>query len=344
MSTFDPTLRSVTSPAGANSKSFIATLAPRLAVRLVAAAAALLCSIPTYAAQLQADQLPSWNDGEAKQQISKFVQTVSDPSSSVPPDQRIAVFDLDGTLWTEQPLPAQFVFFHDRGTKLATLELGGGIPVEQYTQMVEQWLETAKQPCFQQSYSALAYKPMLELLQYMRNNGFRTYIVSGSGIEFIRTFSEKAFGIPPEQVIGSAADTDFETGPDGKPVLKMKWRPDSIDDGKAKAVSINKFIGRRPLAAFGNSDGDQQMLEWTAAGDGSRLMLLVHHTDDAREYKYKRDSLNGRLADSTLNEVRSRSGKDPKHWWIVVDMQKDWNTIYTPASVTKNGSSACNPR
>jgi len=162
--------------------------------------------------------------------------------------------------------------------------------------MVEQWLETAKQPCFKQLYSDLAYKPLLELLGYMRKNGFKTYIVSGSGIEFIRTFSEKAFGVPPRQVIGSIATTDFETGEDGKPVLNLKGWPSSIDDGKRKVVSINQFIGRRPLAAFGNSDGDQQMLKWTAADDGPRLMLLVHHTDATREYKYDKGSHNGASA------------------------------------------------
>jgi phosphoserine phosphatase len=272
------------------------------------------------------------------------MQAVNAPASSVPPNQRIAVFDLDGTLWTEQPLPAQLVFFRDRYTDFALLMATGGIPIEQYTQMVERWLETAKQPCFQRLYSDLAYKPMLELLGYMRKNGFKTYIVSGSGIEFIRTFSEKAFGVPPEQVIGSIATTDFETGEDGKPVLKLIGWPSSIDDGKRKVVSINQFIGRRPLAVFGNSDGDQQMLEWTAAGDGPRLMLLVHHTDATREYKYDKDSHNGRLGDRTLNEVRNNSGKVPKHWWIVVDVQKDWNTMYPTPNIAQNGYATCHAK
>ena len=309
-----------------------------------------ICSV-SYAA----DPLPSWNDGPAKQSIISFVNQVTDPNSEsfVKPEERIATFDNDGTLWAEQPLYAQLAFVIDRVKELAPahpewktqqpfkavlendkealaesgyeglLELlmatHAGMTNAEFEAIVKEWLATARHPRFNRPYTELVYQPMLELLSYLRANGFKTYIVSGGGIEFMRPWTEQVYGIPPEQVVGSSIKTEFEIR-DAKPVLVRLAEVDFIDDKEAKPVGINSHIGRRPIAAFGNSDGDLQMLEWTQAGDGPSFMLLVHHTDAKREYAYDRKSHIGRL-DKALDQAQ-------KQGWTVVDMKKDWKTIF----------------
>jgi len=302
-----------------------------------------------------ADPLPSWNEGQTKQAIIKFVQVVANKSSPqyVPPEQRITTFDNDGTLWSEQPIYFQGFFAFDRVKALApqhpewkerqpfkailendmkalaaTGETGmaeiimtthAGMTTEQFEKIVKDWLATAKHPRFNRPFTNLVYKPMLELLAYLRKNGFKTYIVSGGGVEFMRPWAEKVYGIPPEQVVGSSIKLKLEMR-DGKPVLMRLPEIDFIDDGPGKPVGIQKFIGRRPVAAFGNSDGDHQMLQWTAAGEGPRFMLLVHHTDAEREWAYDRQSPIGRL-DKALDEAHNRG-------WTVVDMKKDWKRVF----------------
>jgi phosphoglycolate phosphatase-like HAD superfamily hydrolase len=289
---------------------------------------------------------------------------------------RIATFDLDGTLWIEQPMyvQAQFVidlFIKRHGTipgyghlatllervrngmselhqALATLAslIRASIGVDEYTETVEGWLSDAKHPCFERLYTDLVYLPMQDLLSYLRSNRFRTYIVSGSGIEFARSFSLKAFGIPPEQVIGSSLKTDFVANPDGTggAIRLLPW-PDFTDNGKRKAESINEFIARRPLIAFGNSDGDQQMLQWTAGGKGPRLAALVHHTDAAREYEYGTAAHVGHLSDVALAEAEARGWYNVNgRGWIVIDMARDWETVFAFGLAVRNGSPACRAR
>jgi len=301
------------------------------------------------------DTLPSWNDGPAKQSIITFVEQVTDPKSEsfVKPEERIAVFDNDGTLWAEQPLYFQLAFVIDRVKELAPdhpewktqqpfkavlendkkalaesgyeglLELlmatHAGMTNSEFEEIVIEWLANARHPRFDRPYTELVYQPMLELLAYLRSNGFQTYIVSGGGIEFMRPWTEKIYGIPPEQVVGSSIKTKLETR-QGKPVLVRLAEIDFIDDKEGKPVGINSHIGRRPIAAFGNSDGDLQMLEWTQAGEGPSFMLLVHHTDAKREWAYDRDSHIGRL-DKALDQAQ-------KQGWTVVDMKKDWNRVF----------------
>lgn len=302
-----------------------------------------------------ADPLPSWNEGKVKQSIVTFVDAVTTPGKDyVVPDERIAVFDNDGTLWAEKPLYFQFLFAMDRIKALApehpewkdqqpfaavlsgdqkALLAGGekgfmeiiaathsGMTTEAFNKTVADWLATARHPRFDRLYPQLAYQPMLELLSYLRANSFKTFIVSGGGVEFMRGFTQKTYGIPPEQVIGSAGVTVFKLGDDGKPEIVKEPKVEFIDDGPGKPVGINRMIGRRPIFAFGNSDGDQQMLEWTAAGDGLRFAGLVHHTDAVREYAYDRDSPIGRL-DKALDEANAKG-------WTVVDMKNDWATIF----------------
>ena len=314
-----------------------------------------LCGI----ARAQTDPLPSWNDTAPKKVITAFVERTTKEGSPdfVPADERIATFDNDGTLWVEQPMYVQMAFVFDRVRELApqhpewkttqpfkgvlegdmkavaaTGEKGlvelmaathAGMSVDQFQSIVMNWLGKAQQPKFKRPYTECVYQPMLELLAYLRANGFKTYIVSGGGIEFMRPWTEKIYGIPPEQVIGSSIKTKFELA-DGKPVLMRLPEINFIDDKDGKPVGINQFIGRRPIAAFGNSDGDQQMLEWTAAGAGPRLMLLVHHTDSVREYAYDRQSSFGRL-DKALDEANAKG-------WVVVDMKNDWKDIFPPDS------------
>jgi hypothetical protein len=303
-----------------------------------------------------ADPLPSWNEGPAKQAIIEFVRTVTDKSSPnyVSPEQRIATFDNDGTLWSEQPMyfqaffaldqvkaqalqhpewkerqPFKAILENDRKALLESGEKGAaeivmashaGMTTEEFERIVKDWIVTAKHPRFNRPFTDLVYQPMLELLTYLRENGFKTYIVSGGGVEFMRPWTEKIYGIPPEQVVGSSIKLKFEMR-DDKPVLTRLPAIDFIDDGPSKPVGIQKFIGRRPIAAFGNSDGDHQMFQWMAAGEGARFMLLVHHTDAEREWAYDRQSLIGRL-DKALDEALRRG-------WTVVDMKKDWMKIFS---------------
>ncbi len=321
---------------------------------ILAAIVAML--VLTSNTALAKDPLPSWNDGATKQSIINFVKKVTDKSGPdyVPPEERIATFDNDGTLWSEQPFYFQFgPFVMDRIKALApkhpewkttqpfkaalegdkkTLADSGmkgltqlamaahaGMTTAEFEQIVKDWIATAKHPRFKRHYTELVYQPMLELLSYLRANDFKTFIVSGGGIEFMRPWVEKVYGIPPEQVVGSVIKTKFELR-DGKPVLVRLPEIDFIDDKKEKPVGIHKFIGRRPIAAFGNSDGDLQMLQWAAAGSGKRLMLIVHHTDAEREYAYDRKSHVGRL-DKALVEAKEKG-------WTVVDMKNDWKVIY----------------
>jgi phosphoglycolate phosphatase-like HAD superfamily hydrolase len=307
------------------------------------------------AALAQSDPLPSWNDGAVKKSIVDFVARVTTPGADfVPAEQRIATFDNDGTLWCEQPVYFQVAFAFDEIKRLAlqhpewkkqqpfaavldndiqALDAAGeksllqiimathaGISTDDFEKIVLDWLAMARHPRFKRPYTDLVYKPMQELLAYLRGNGFKTYIVSGGGIDFMRPWTEKIYGIPPEQVVGSSGVTKFAIGPDGKPVLMKLPRIEFVDDGPGKPVGINRFIGRRPVFAFGNSDGDQQMLEWTAAGAGARFMGLVHHTDAEREYAYDRQSHVGKL-DKALDEANAKR-------WTVVDMKRDWNKVF----------------
>jgi len=327
---------------------------PAVVVFLLCVSLVVAISVSARAA---GDALPSWNDGPAKAAIVDFVARVTKESGPdfVPAAERIATFDNDGTLWSEQPLYFQFIFMIDRVKALAPehpewqteepfhsvlagdmkgalasgeaglVKMGmathAGMTTDEFDKIVTDWLATARHPTLKRPYTELVYQPMLELLAYLRANGFKTYIVSGGGIEFMRTFSEKVYGVPPEQVIGSSIKTKFELR-DGKPVITRLPEIDFIDDGPGKPVGIEKFIGRRPLAAFGNSDGDLQMLQWTAAGAGPRLVLIVHHTDAEREWAYDRKSPIGKL-DKALDEATARG-------WTVVSMKDDWKTIYPP--------------
>jgi phosphoglycolate phosphatase-like HAD superfamily hydrolase len=302
-----------------------------------------------------AGPLPSWNDGAAKARILAFVQAVTDKSGKdfVAPDDRVATFDNDGTLWCEQPIYVQLAFMLDQVKAAApkhpewkdnpafkalvardhqalaklghkpVLELlavaNSGMSVAAYDKTIRDWLETARHPRFKRPYTDLVYKPMQEVLAYLRANGFKTYIVSGGSIEFMRPWAEKAYGIPPDQVVGTISQVKFEMK-GGEPVLMRTPKIDFVDDGPGKPVGIYRSIGQRPLAAFGNSDGDLQMLQFTAAGRGPRLMLIVHHTDAEREYAYDRKSSIGRL-DKALDEANAKG-------WTVVSMKTDWKRIF----------------
>ena len=316
--------------------------------------AVCLC-LAAHVAPAATDPLPAWTDGDSKRAIITFVQEVTTPESPdfVAADERIAVFDNDGTLWSEKPAYFQLLFAIDRIRQLApqhpewkttqpfkavldndmnaladsgekgllqlVMASHAGMTTTEFEQIVREWLNVARHPRFKRPYTDLVYQPMLELLNYLRANGFKTFIVSGGGIEFMRPWVEAVYGIPPEQVVGSSIKVKFELR-DGEPVLVRLPEVDFIDDKAGKPVGIHKFIGRRPIAAFGNSDGDLQMLQWTAAGEGKRFMLLVHHTDAEREYAYDRKSHVGRL-DKALSEAGQRG-------WTVVDMQRDWKVIY----------------
>jgi phosphoglycolate phosphatase-like HAD superfamily hydrolase len=319
-----------------------------------------LLFVATCRLALAADAtLPSWNDGPAKQAIIAFVERVTREGGPdfVPPSERIATFDNDGTLWCEQPMYFQALFAFDRIKALAKdhpewtttdpfksvlagdmkalsakgekglLEIlaatHAGMTVDEFHATVREWLHTARHPRFNRPYNECVYQPMVELLDYLRANGFKTYIVSGGGVEFMRPWAEQAYGIPPEQVVGSSGVVKFELV-DGKPVLRKEPKVEFIDDGPGKPVGINRFIGRRPIAAFGNSDGDFEMLEWAATPEpGSpltRLGLIVHHTDAQREYAYDRTSQVGKL-NKALDEA-------PQRGWVVVDMKSDWRTVF----------------
>jgi hypothetical protein len=323
--------------------------------RTLAGAALAALTAGTAASLEAADPLPSWNEGPARRSIVAFVETVTRQGGPgyVPPAERIAVFDNDGCLWSEQPMYFQAFFIFDRikalapqhpewkaeepfasvlngdvkaalaGGEHSLLEMAmathAGTTTEEFDAIVSDWITTAKHPKTGRLYTEMVYQPMLELLAYLRANGFRTFIVSGGGVEFMRPWAERVYGIPPEQVIGSSIKTKFDIR-DGKPVLVRLPEIDFVDDKAGKPVGIQMHVGRRPIAAFGNSDGDLQMLQWTAAGPGARFCLYVHHTDGDREWAYDRQSHIGRL-DQGLDEARAKG-------WTVVDMKKDWRRIY----------------
>jgi hypothetical protein len=279
------------------------------------------------------DQLPSWNDVQSKQAIVAFVERVTAEGAAdfVPEAERVAVFDNDGCLWAEQPKdkePFASLLKGDLKTALAggepaimdiVMTTHSGMTSEEFDQIVRDWVATAKHPKTGKLYTEMVYQPMLELLTYLRANGFKTFIVSGGGIDFMRPWTEKVYGIPPEQVVGSSGKTKFEMR-DGTPVLMRLPEINFIDDKAGKPVGIHQHIGRRPIAAFGNSDGDLQMLQWTCSGPGPHFCLYVHHTDPEREWAYDRESHIGRL-DKGL-DAAADSG------WTVVDMKKDWNRVF----------------
>jgi phosphoglycolate phosphatase-like HAD superfamily hydrolase len=304
-----------------------------------------------------ADPLPSWNEGAAKKAIADFVKAATDQTGPkfVPPEERIAAFDNDGTLWVEQPLYPQITFAIERVAEMAPQhpewkeqepfkavlvhdrEAIAGFNIQDFEKIiaathsritvtafhdeVKDWLAAARHPRFQRPYTELVYRPMLEVLQYLRANGFKTYIVTGGGQDFVRVFADRIYGIPPEQVVGSAGRVKFEYAKDGKPELVKLPEVMLIDDKAGKPEGINLMIGRRPHAAFGNSAGDQQMLEYTQAGDKARLMVLVHHDDADREYAYGPDSKVGRFPKELMVQAKDRG-------WIVISMKKDWKVIF----------------
>ena len=303
------------------------------------------------------DPLPSWNDGPAKTAIIDFVKTTTDSSSSkfVPPEARIAAFDQDGTTWVEHPMYTQVMYCLDRVQALAEKKpelksvepfktvLSGdreaiaklpkedlvkflaatltGMTVEEFSAEVKPWIETAKHPRFKRLYTELIYLPMMEVMHLFRDNGYKTYFVTGGGQDFVRVYSEQVYGVPPEQVVGSAGAVKFGYDKDGKPELTKDPKLLLNDDKAGKPEGIHLVIGRRPVAAFGNSNGDKEMLEYTQAGEGARLMLLVHHDDAEREYAYGPDSKVGTFSDSLMDEAKSKG-------WIVVSMKNDWKRIF----------------
>ncbi|MGB8771476.1 MAG: HAD family hydrolase [Candidatus Korobacteraceae bacterium] len=325
--------------------------------------AGLLCSLllAVVAAHAQ-DPLPSWNDGPAKRAILNFVKVTTDSTSPnfVPPEQRIATFDQDGTTWVEHPVYAQFVFALDRVVALApqhpewkatepfksvltddkaamakftTKDLEtivfathSGMTMEQFQKIVQDWTSKARDPRWNRPYTDLVYQPMLEVMRYLRANGYRTYIVTGGGQDFVRTYAEQVYGIPLEQIIGSAVESQYTYNKQGQGVL---MRPAKIllnDNGPGKAEDIYLFIGRHPKAAFGNSTGDRQMLEYTQASGGASLEMLVLHDDGAREYAYGPaqglpDSKVGTFTQALYDEAKSRG-------WVVISMKNDWKQIF----------------
>jgi len=322
----------------------------------------LVSSLVVSVQSQAADPLPSWNDAAAKTSIVNFVERTTDKDSAdyVQIAERIAVFDNDGTLWAEQPMYFQAIFIFDRikdlapqhpewrtkepfasvlkgdlnvalaGGEHALLEMAmathAGMTTEEFDKSVTDWVSTAKHPTTGKHYTEMVYQPMLEVLAYLRANGYKTFIVSGGGIDFMRPWSERVYGIPPEQVVGSSVKAKFEIR-DGKPVLIKVPELNFIDDKEGKPVGIHQHIGRRPIMAFGNSDGDFQMLEWTTSGAGPRLGVLVHHDDAAREWAYDRNSHIGRL-DRGLDE-------GPERGWIIVSMKDDWRQVIDDVEETR---------
>ena len=313
------------------------------------------------AASAMGDPLPSWNDGSAKKAILTFVKETTEKSSPkyVEPKDRIATFDQDGTLWTEHPLYGQAMFALHRLGEMALKHpdwketepfksvLAGdrealgkftekdwmeivavthsGMGTEEFQSIAKDWITTAKAPRFDRLYTDLVYQPMLEVMKYLREKEFRVYIVTGGGQEFVRVYSEQVYGVAPEQVVGSSIVTKYEFA-NGKPILMREPKPFFIDDGPGKAIGINMFIGKRPYAAFGNSNGDQQMLEWTQAGDGARLMMLVHHDDGTREYAY---GPGGGLPDTHVGTFsEDLMAKAKSSGWVVISMKDDWRRIF----------------
>jgi haloacid dehalogenase-like hydrolase len=338
-------------------KSIVRGISRRALVSTLATLPALAGSLRATGAQAQArsDPLPSWNDGPAKTSITDFVARVTTQGGAdfVPVEQRIATFDNDGTLWVEQPMYVQLAFALDRVKAMAPLhpewrdkqpfkavlegdmktlaesgERGlvelimathAGMTTDEFAKIVTDWLATARDHRFKRLHTELVYQPMLELLAYLRANGVKTFIVSGGGIELMRPWSERVYGVPPEQVVGSSIKTKFEMR-DGRPTLFRLPQVNFIDDKTGKPVGINEHIGRRPIAAFGNSDGDLEMLQWTTLAGGVRLGLIVHHTDAEREYAYDRQSHFGKL-DKALDAAAVNK-------WTVVDMKKDWKRVF----------------
>jgi phosphoserine phosphatase len=321
--------------------------------RTVIAAAILLIAAPATAQTV--DPLPTWNPGPTKQAILNYVAKVIRPGPDfVPVEERVAVFDNDGTLWSEQPLYNQFVFVLDRVKQMVAkdpalrqkpafaavadgdiaavaklqdkdlLEMvaatQAGLTVEQHQALARAWLKTARHPKFGRLYTALTYQPQIELLAYLRAAGFRTWIVSGGEVQFMRAFAQQAYGVPPEQVIGTSLRMKFDPG-DGKANLTFAPALGSLDDGPGKPENIALQIGRAPLVAVGNSDGDQQMLEYSAASARPSLQILVHHDDAAREFAYDRASKIGKL-DKALDEAAARG-------WTVNSIKNDWRTVFT---------------
>jgi len=327
----------------------------------ILAGAFLVMAAPGLAQGKAQDPLPSWNEGPVKQAIVSFVQKVTDKSglAYVPPEDRIATFDQDGTTWVEHPLYTQAMFALDRVHELAPKHpewkteppfkaiLGNdreavakftdadwgkiigvthsGMTIEAFRKIAQEWLARAKHPRFKRPYTELVYQPMLEVMQYLRTNGFKTYIVTGSGQEFVRVYGEKVYGVPPEQVVGSDLATKYAYQ-DGKPVLMRLPKVFFNDNYAGKAIGINLFIGKRPLAAFGNSTGDRQMLEWTQAGDGSRLMMMVLHDDGKREYAYGPAQGLPDTRVGTFTQALYEQAK--KQGWVVISMENDWNKIF----------------
>ena len=333
----------------------------RIALKIGIRCVVLVALLAAFTAAAQPDPLPSWNDGPTRQAIVEFVHKVTDKSSPdfVPPAERIATFDNDGTLWPSHPMYTQLAFALDRikamapqhpewktqqpfkavlDNDLKALAAAGekglvelimashaGMSTAEFEAIVIDWLDKARHPRFKRRYTELAYQPMLELLAFLRANGFKTFIVSGGGVEFMRPMTEKVYGIPPEQVVGSTIQTKYEVR-NGKPVLMRLPKVDFIDDKAGKPVGINKFIGQRPIATFGNSAGDREMLEWTGAGSGARLMMLVFHDDAEREYAYGPanglpDTKFGKFPQSLMDEAKQKS-------WVVISMKNDWKTIF----------------
>ncbi|MCC7256747.1 MAG: haloacid dehalogenase-like hydrolase [Gammaproteobacteria bacterium] len=324
---------------------------PAHLLRALGALALAIVSASSHAVEA----LPSWSDTASRKAIVAFVERITQPGSPdfVPAPERIATFDNDGTLWAEQPVYFQLAFALDRvkalapqhpewkaqepfasllkgdlraalaGGEHAILEIvmatHAGMTSEEFAAVARQWLATARHPKTGRRYTDMVYQPMLELLAYLRANGFRTFIVSGGGVEFLRAFAEEAYGIPPEQVVGSGIRARYEVR-GGRPVIVRLPEVDFIDDKAGKPVGIHKFIGRRPVLAFGNSDGDFEMLEWTTSGPGARLGLILHHDDAQREWAYDRDASIGRLARG-LDEASKRG-------WVIVSMRNDWRQVY----------------
>jgi len=320
----------------------------------------VLCGLllAAVAGQAQSDPLPSWNDGPAKQAIVDFVKATTDEVSPrfVPPAARIAAFDQDGTTWVEQPMYTQVLYCLERVPVLAKAKpelkdvepfktvLSGnreamakltmpdlekilaatltGMTVEQFGAPVKDWLATAKHPRFKRPYTELVYQPMLEVMKFMRANGYKTYFVTGGGQDFVRVYSESVYGIAPEHVVGTAGGTRFGYDKSGRPMLTKEARLLLNDDKAGKPEGIHLMIGRRPVAAFGNSIGDKQMLEYTQAGDGARLMMLVHHDDATREYAYGPTSKVGTFPDALMAQAK-------KQGWVVISMKNDWKRMFS---------------
>ena len=342
---------------GINRRVLLSTLAtlPALSTPFLSASAPAQTAAP-------GGLLPSWNDGAAKQAILDFVRATSDRSSPsyVVPEDRIAVFDQDGTLWVEQPMYTQVIYCLDRvpdvvakkpelknrepfktvlsGNREAIARLPmqdlykilaatlSGMTVEEFNAEAKKWLETARHPRWNRLYTELAYQPMLEVFRYLRDNAYKTYIVTGGGQDFVRMYAEKVYGIPPEQVIGTAGGTKFAYASNGKPYLTKEPKLLLNDNNAGKPEGIHLMIGRRPYAAFGNSTGDRQMLEWTAAGDGARLKMLLLHDDAAREYAYGPaqglpDTKVGTFTPALYDEAK-------KNGWSVISMKNDWKRIF----------------